>query len=77
VRTDTCLAQNEINALGALFNDWQNGLDITTCMTYFGEYEAAWNNGHQGVMLNSGGIPNDLQWELSGCCDLKTSDREP
>jgi len=88
VRTDTCLvgwpcpffgagdadgALIESANIYALFKGYQNGTDITTSIEIFGEIESYYFPGDGG---EGNGIDKDDKWELSGCWDFRTFNRQ-
>ena len=65
------VTEEEIH-LGNFFQAWQSGATITECMEQFGDAMAI-----DFPTAEGNGIPNDRKWELSGCADLTTQNRNP
>jgi hypothetical protein len=54
------------------FDEYQSEHTITYCMQNFGASQSVtWPGDDEGNK-----IPNDEKWELSGCFDLRTYDRQ-
>jgi hypothetical protein len=71
-------ANSESSDLGTLFDDWQNGFPIDQCMTIFSNGECGHFSYIDPVILKAGlAVQEDSEWELSGCHDLRTTDRNP
>jgi hypothetical protein len=64
----------EEQAWYALFSMWQDdGKTISECMQAFGQLSSRIQTGS----LATDGVLDNLKWELSGCSDLRTFDRDP